>query len=183
MKKILILSAILFFSSPAWSKSNPLYSHLLYNAPQDLKREMIKNHGAKEVFSPKEKEFLAGEDVETNLLKLELDPEQTENLRLKIKASPGTKLQTNPAQTLYSQTPDPYKEFQWGLNNLGTDLIEWDSDIDVTTTSGVPGEDVGLKGLKENPEKKIKVAIVDSGIDIHHPDLKNQIKRNEKECA
>jgi hypothetical protein len=62
----------------------------------------------------------------------------------------------------------------WGINNTGeTQRIN----IDHFTSGyvkGIPGEDI-RPPLNSNSPAKILVAVLDSGIDTHHPDLKNLI--------
>lgn len=76
---------------------------------------------------------------------------------------------------------DTYLDDQWALNNKGVSLQEWLTDIDVLETRGVLGEDVNAKNLIEL-NTKIIVAVIDSGIDLNHPDLKDNIYFKDLEC-
>ncbi len=72
---------------------------------------------------------------------------------------------------------DPFKEDQWHLDNFGkeiaigsiSDPVTENSDIDYTES---------LEYRDEN-SKTVVVAITDDGVDITHPDLANQILRDE----
>ncbi|MGZ3773056.1 MAG: S8 family serine peptidase [Pseudobdellovibrionaceae bacterium] len=76
---------------------------------------------------------------------------------------------------------DPFSSFQWGYNNLGQPQMV---DLDPLHTYRVPArpqEDVQLP-LRQKTKKKVLVAVLDTGIQKNHPDLKNIIHRNESEC-
>lgn len=76
---------------------------------------------------------------------------------------------------------DPFSSFQWGLMNLGQPQVV---DLDPLHTYRVPArtqEDVQLPP-RLKVKKKILVAVLDTGIQKSHPDLKNIIHRNESEC-
>lgn len=74
-----------------------------------------------------------------------------------------------------SVVTDPLYVHQWGLKNTGQKVI----------TTGTPGIDIGAEYAwsvtKGNPD--IVVAVIDTGIDINHPDLKNNIWRNPGEIS
>ncbi len=81
---------------------------------------------------------------------------------------------------------DPFSNLQWGLNNLG---VSQNIDLDPTKTYRVPGiagEDVqypevlSSHGISE--KRSIIVAVMDTGIDKNHPDLKSVLVRKESEC-
>ncbi|NPA53180.1 MAG: S8 family serine peptidase [Aquificae bacterium] len=61
---------------------------------------------------------------------------------------------------------DTYYERQWGLNN------SYDTDIDAPEG-----------WAKETGSKDIIIAIIDTGVDYNHEDLKDNIWKNSKECS
>ncbi|MDD4975707.1 MAG: S8 family peptidase [Bacteriovorax sp.] len=65
---------------------------------------------------------------------------------------------------------DTFFEKQWGLKNTGDHDTKLGEDINATKAWEI------TKGSKE-----VKIAVLDSGIDYNHPDLKNQIEINEAE--
>jgi thermitase len=75
---------------------------------------------------------------------------------------------------LYAPT-DPQFSKLWGLNNTGTN--------DPNTRSGVAGADI--KALKaweiERGDRRVKIAVIDTGIDYNHKDLRDQMWVNEAE--
>ena len=78
---------------------------------------------------------------------------------------------------------DPLYGKLWGLKNTGAN--EPDRNGGTSTTPGVAGADTDAeKGWAiTTGSKKVTIAIIDTGIDYNHPDLKNQIWTNEKEIA
>lgn len=100
-----------------------------------------------------------------------------------------------------ARTPnDPRYPKQWGLANSGQRLLTAqdmaadgysaacdsapDDGFDVCDRDpGTPGVDIGAETAWERrtDASEVLVAIVDSGLDIHHPDLAPQVWRNEQE--
>lgn len=70
---------------------------------------------------------------------------------------------------------DPLFSTLWALNNTGTN--------DPKGSAGKAGADIrALSAWDINKgDKKVKIAIIDTGINYNHPDLKNQIYVNEAE--
>ena len=72
-------------------------------------------------------------------------------------------------------TDDPRLSDLWGLNNTGSN--------DPSRRPGVEGADIdAFKAWElERGNREIKVAVIDTGIDYNHPDLKENIWTNEAE--
>lgn len=73
----------------------------------------------------------------------------------------------------------------WAIKNTGVAQL---FDLDPLQTYRLQaraGEDLRLLPPVASPLKlkKIKVAVLDTGVDVEHPYLKNRIARNEKECV
>ena len=133
---------------------------------------------AKPVFTKKEKAFLKKSSVNTNVFKVKAD----DIVQLKDKINllcPKCITEVNSSGNLKS-LKDPYYKYQWGLNNLGNSRLQWTSDIDAFTVFGKLGEDINIDSNEK--DDSILVAIIDSGIDTNHPDLKDQLYTNKLEC-
>lgn len=82
-----------------------------------------------------------------------------------------------------SSPVDPQYEKLWGLKNTGSN--EPDKNGGYTGVPGVAGADVDAEKAWTitRGSRKVVVAVIDTGIDYNHPDLKNQMWVNEKEIA
>ncbi len=85
-----------------------------------------------------------------------------------------------PAEDLRSSIPsDPYFHEQWALQNLGQSAAvgDVDSDGNWDYVKGVAGADVDAVRAWEITRgyAEIKIAVLDSGIDLDHPDLQANI--------
>tara|TARA_B100001971_G_C18268046_1_gene596802 strand:+ start:256794 stop:259721 length:2928 start_codon:yes stop_codon:yes gene_type:complete len=138
--------------------------------------KLINEYQHSAVFTAKEKEFLKDSSVNTNVYQVEIKESQLSSFLRQMK-SQGIKIEEMPKANFYNQ----YADKQWALNNDGRIHRNFITDIDVQTVQGIIGEDIQLGSLKEK-DTKIRVAIIDSGVDVEHPDLKNKIITNELEC-
>ncbi len=69
----------------------------------------------------------------------------------------------------------------WGLVNLGQPQVFDLNPMQTYRLQARTGQDIHL--LPAQLGKKIRVAVIDTGVDIQHPSVKNQIYHNAKECA
>ena len=69
---------------------------------------------------------------------------------------------------------DPDYDVQWGLKNTGQKMMG---------TPGTAGCDIGIEAVRgiTQGDESILVAVIDTGIDINHPDLKDSIYVNPNE--
>lgn len=83
-----------------------------------------------------------------------------------------------------SEYNDPFFADQWGLINNGQELLIDSSSLEQEMKVGIPGADVGFVDTSSlhTPVNEVIVAVIDSGVDINHPELKNKIWFNEKLC-
>ncbi|MNJ94657.1 Subtilisin BL [compost metagenome] len=83
--------------------------------------------------------------------------------------------------SLQARAADPFAFYQWGMWNQGQPQV---IDLDPLKTYKIPArvkEDIHLPAPLKAP-KKIIVAVLDTGVQKDHPDLKNIIHRKESEC-
>lgn len=80
---------------------------------------------------------------------------------------------------------DPLFNKQWALKNSGQVILKNISDLDRIRVQGIPGTDINWidTSARESSKKELIVAVLDSGVDIDHPDLKGRIWYNEKRCT
>lgn len=86
-----------------------------------------------------------------------------------------------------SQTPAPYNDlyfnYQWALKNSGQVVLGDIDDITPFKTTGVEWANIDWSlELDQELKKDPVVAIIDSGVDIEHEDLKGRIFLNDQEC-
>lgn len=93
---------------------------------------------------------------------------------------------TTQAEPISSLQGDPFTNLQWGLENRGE---QQSIDLDPTKTyrvPGVAGEDIHFPEVRRSAiaseQRNIIVAVMDTGIDKSHPDLKPVLVRKESEC-
>jgi subtilisin family serine protease len=78
---------------------------------------------------------------------------------------------------------DRYLPDQWGMVNSGQ-KVEFPINAQRSRiVVGKPGEDIGVSRARaEDPKNPILVAVIDTGVDVSHPELKDRIHRVESEC-
>lgn len=80
-----------------------------------------------------------------------------------------------------TQTPDPLYEKLWGLSNTGNN--EPNSNGGESGAVGIAGADINAEkawGITKG-SKNIVIAVIDTGIDYNHPDLKDNMWVNTRE--
>lgn len=93
---------------------------------------------------------------------------------LSVKPNPQAKTLTN----------DLFFGYLWGLKNSGQTVYKDLDDIHLETLEGSSGIDIGWnEKINEQMKENVTVAVLDSGIDFEHPDLKENIEKNELECV
>ena len=83
-----------------------------------------------------------------------------------------------------SNVNDPLFAKQWGLENTGQIHLKNINDLERVAIPGIPGIDINWLDTKDrkSSQNEIIVAVLDSGLDIGHPDLKDRIWYNKKLC-
>lgn len=76
--------------------------------------------------------------------------------------------------------------FQWGLQNQGQVISAQTPNGGPEETKGVDGQDIAWKNEIDKVEGSLRkrpvVAVIDMGIDKDHPELKDQLYKNDIEC-
>ncbi|HXH74978.1 MAG TPA: S8 family peptidase [Bacteriovoracaceae bacterium] len=95
-----------------------------------------------------------------------------------------SKLSLIPADSTRRIVSDELFAYQWGLTNQGQTYLREKDDIHNLPMKGVVGKDIGWEALLAVPStKRPIVAVLDSGVDLEHPELKNNLWKNEGECG
>lgn len=83
------------------------------------------------------------------------------------------------------QSNDPLFSKQWALENKGQVVLQFISDLERERIQGTPGADINWieTSTTETSKKDLIVAVLDSGVDINHPDLSGRIWYNDKLCT
>lgn len=87
--------------------------------------------------------------------------------------------QSNPTDLLFAK--------QWYLKNNGQVITKNISELERTFQKGIVGKDINWINPIElenkiSPNTEVIVAVIDSGLDINHPDLKDRVWYNSKLC-
>lgn len=79
---------------------------------------------------------------------------------------------------------NPLSNYQWHLKYSGQKLQKDDDDINSFIIKGNSNGDLDFEDKVPSNKilEKVIVAIIDSGVDIEHPELKNKIFQNTDEC-
>ena len=89
-----------------------------------------------------------------------------------------------PVDSSVKLVQDELFPYQWGLMNQGQTLIREKDDIHNLPLIGIPGKDIGWKNLNGKVTKNRPiVAVLDSGVDLNHPELQGNLWKNEEECG
>ncbi len=82
--------------------------------------------------------------------------------------------------SINSHANDPLSKMQWGIENIGQHVFRSTGELTRELVAGVPGEDINIPEDFKVSKDKVIVAVIDSGVDIYHPDLKDNIWLNPK---
>lgn len=99
----------------------------------------------------------------------------------KIITKHGLKIEIEENRKVTAKAADPLEAEQWALRNTGATQREFVSYHDSNWIQGVRGEDVQApSGTKAG--EGIVVAVIDTGVDVTHPDLVDRIAKVDSEC-
>lgn len=67
---------------------------------------------------------------------------------------------------------------QWGLHNSGQILYRPNGELTRRALVGIPGLDINWQKVTDPNKTKVVVAVIDSGLDVYHPALRDRIWRH-----
>ena len=89
-----------------------------------------------------------------------------------------------PAEKSEPVVSDELFSYQWALFNQGQTYLKEKDDIHNIPLKGLTGKDIDWKSFKDKlGTKRPVVAVLDTGVDLDHPDIKEALWKNEKECG
>ena len=80
---------------------------------------------------------------------------------------------------------DPLFERQWNIHNDGQSIQRDSGEMTQETIHGLPGMDIhwmSMENFSIPQDRQILVAFLDSGVDVHHPELKDRILPSQERC-
>jgi subtilisin family serine protease len=120
--------------------------------------------------------FVLSVDDGSDILQMKRDYESLESV---IYAEPDYRVE------LYDTPNDPLYPHQWALNNTGQGYYHVDRDVDsVVIVHGTPDADIDAEEVFQNPPvntEPVVVGMVDTGVDMVHPDLATRMWTNPGE--
>ncbi|MFN8790893.1 MAG: S8 family serine peptidase [Bdellovibrionales bacterium] len=81
-----------------------------------------------------------------------------------------------------AQSPDAWLSRQWSLRNPGEAQVVDLDPVRNYRAPGLRGEDIRLPESAPLSPRQVLVAVLDTGLDRTHPDLKNMIRSKPQEC-
>ena len=171
MRKILVLFIFILFSLSTFASEYLLY--LSDTKPLAQLMSIDPKASYRTLYSEQEKKILRKLNLNANIIKL------TTKVKFKELTDlfPGVKIEKTGDISFKSH----YENKQWALDNPGGIVEKWISDIDKIEIQANSAEDLNL-GKSSETDKTVKVAIIDSGVDVNHPDLQGQILTHPSEC-
>jgi subtilisin family serine protease len=85
-----------------------------------------------------------------------------------------------PAERSEAVVSDELFPYQWALFNQGQTYLKESDDIHNIPLKGVAGKDIAWKSFKDKlGDKRAVVAILDTGVDLDHPDIKDALFKDD----
>lgn len=182
MKKV-FLSFIFLLSDPSFAAEYIIYPRLGSEASLSEYVKAQYQNVPKPVFSKEEVRNIELSNKILSAIKIKIPASLDEKFQNDIFIKKITeKVEMNSKLNFLQKNSGEFEALQWGLKNSGESIELKLTDIDRLILKAKSGEDVHLGTLKEVEGKRIRVAVIDSGLDLTHPEFLKNVYRNELEC-
>lgn len=118
--------------------------------------------------------------------KVNKDLMRTQSLVQRVESTdPISPFSVEPSEAKSTWSDDPLLPYQWGFENTGQIVAQDIDDITLKRKKGAPEADIDLpsaESIDRSLRRNVIIAVIDSGVDTDHPDIKENIFRNETEC-
>ncbi len=174
-----LATALLLASTASWSSTWVFETSRQLNAGEV--QSLAKSLGAKKLES-----FHKTDKYFSRVYSIVSETKPSHNLIKSVEEAPELRrMSIVPNDNSEMLIDDELFPYQWHLYNQEQTLMREQDDIHNLPLKGKRGADIDLKSMLSvmNQKKELTVAVLDTGVDINHPELAGHFLLNDVECA